>query len=429
MPPASVFECEPGGPGHVVTTYAEPFRRPEKLLLGNAAFERALSVFSERVPKYYATSKKTAVSLTGGFDSRTVLAFAPSDICDAIETYTYGVPGCGDLLDAFSIAAALGLSHHGILFDSAFTEALTELIHQTVYLSGGQERINRATLPYVYRLLTQGRSEFPVVVTGISGDHLFRDHIRGKGNVPALISADMMKTIHEGRAVIDSPFFERAFGREYFLFEQHIGERIQWLSERFGTLSIPESYLSYLVYEVAPRYFAGEAAVANNYTQLRSPFWDPEIVRLAYDIDAGTLGFSESLRQKDKYLECVLQARLISSKRKYADLPINGIPIAAYARNSKPLYQFNRFLWRAPKKIKSLVRPLPYRPLENWQYWLNTALASEISKLLGHQAEILRYLSRDFVDEILEKRNTHWLGKIVTAEIVMRLVGRKWSMR
>ena len=428
MPPASVFECEPGEPRHAITTYAEPFRRAEKLLFGNAAFERALSVFSERVPKYYATKGKTAVSLTSGFDSRTVLAFAPSDKRDTVETYTYGVAGCGDLLDASSIATALGLSHHEILFDSSFTDELAELIHRTVYFSGGQERINRATLPYVYRLLTRETGEFPVVLTGISGDHLFRDHIRGNGNVPAIISADMMKTIHEGRAVIDSPFFERAFGQEYSLFERHISERIRWLSERFGNLSIPESYLSYLVYEVAPRYFAGEAAVASNYTQLRSPFWDPEIVQLAYDIEPGTLGFSESLTQKDKYFERVLQARLIGSKREYANLPINGIPLAAFARNSKMLYHFSRFLWRAPKKIKSLVRPLPYRPLENWQHWFNTAVASEISKLLDNQAEILRYVSKDFIDGVLEKRNTHWLGKIVTAEIVMRLVGRRWSL-
>lgn len=425
MPPASVLECKTGGPAHTMIVYADPFKRSKKLLSGNESFERALSVFNDRVPKYYAATGITAVSLTGGFDSRTVLAFGPPD--KPVETYTYGVDGCGDLQDAFSIARMLGLSHHEIIFDASFTCELPELIHTTVYLSGGQERISRATLPYVYRMLTKEKTEFPVVLTGISGDHLFRDHINGKGNVPAIISADMMKTIQAGRVVCDSAFFKQAFGEKYPAFEHRISEKVRWLGERFGKLNIPESYLSYLVYEVAPRYFAGEAAVAGNYTLLRSPFWDPEIIQLAYDIEAGTLGFSESLAQKDRYLERVLQARLICSKSTYASIPIDGIPLTMYARNSKLRYRFNRFLRKVPKKMKSLVRPVPYHPLENWQYWFDTALDSEVRNILGDQPEIFRYVSENFIDDILKKRSTHWLGKLVTAEIIMRLVGKRWS--
>ncbi len=51
----------------------------------------------ESFQSYYPADSKVAVSLTAGFDSRSVLAFAPEQVRDRVTTYTYGVPGCSEL--------------------------------------------------------------------------------------------------------------------------------------------------------------------------------------------------------------------------------------------------------------------------------------------------------------------------------------------
>src|SRR4030042_2893136 len=109
--------------------------------------------------------------------------------------------------------------------------------------------------------------------------------------------------------------------------------------------------MSFLIYEVSPKYFAGEQAVASNYITLRSPYWDDEIISLAYEISLSTIGFSESLPRKDKYLEAVLQANLIKTNKELSKLLIGGIPLNAFSVNNKFIYNLFRIFWRTPAKM------------------------------------------------------------------------------
>jgi len=406
------------------------FKRRERLFTGREAIERARHIFETRIPKYIPEKHQTALSLTAGLDSRTVLAFGLGDRSAKkdIETFTYGKKGCSDITEAARIASALELKHHQILLDQRFEDELNKLMYFTVYISQGLEQITRAELAYSYDRLTESGKKFPVVVTGIAGDHLFRDHIKGTGNVPAIISADMMKTIHSGEVQINSPFFKEAFGIRFNDFEASVRDSVKKLGELYGPLSEPEPFLSFLIYEVSPKHFGGEGAVAGNYTTLRSPYWDPAIISLSYEIALGTLGFSESLPNWDRYLECVLQANLIRTNRALAKLSLKGVPTWAYASNNKALYGLIRTCFSGPGKLGSYFIRSEAAKFLDWDRWINITLKQEINKLTTKESIVSQYLSPAFINRIEQEGNVHWIGKIVTAEIILRLVNSGWAI-
>jgi len=428
IPRASVLSYNLNTGRHLIHEYAQPFRRSEKLIEGKDAIQKAKSVFEERIPKYIPPNTKVAISLTSGLDSRNILAYSNPWHGNNLETYTYGVAGCTDLKTSFQMAQSLGIKHRQIIFDDAFVSQLNKLIYDTVYLSGGLERVTRSTLNHVYRMLTNDGTNFPVVLTGIAGDHLFRDHVKSLGNIPSIISADMAATIQSGTPCINKSFFKRAFGINYGFFEEHIRDSLDRLEKTYGPISQPEPYMSFLIYEVSPKYFAGEQGVASNYTTLRSPFWDDEIISLAYEISLSTLGFSESLPQKDKYLEAVLQANLIKTNRELSKLLIGGIPLNAFSVNNKLIYNLFRIFWRTPNKIFNYIKNDQSVPLEDWQNWVTNPLGPEFNRLLSRDSLISSYVTPDFIDELKKMDDEHWVGKFVTAEILLRLIENEWKI-
>lgn len=426
MPPATILEYDLSTHKFSMIEYTVPFTRLNNLVKGKKAFELALSVFNERVPKYFEKNTENAVSLTGGLDSRTILSMAPKEAINSLKTYTYGVPICHDLMVASKVSSILKLPHIEIYFDKDFLDRLPDLIYETVYLSNGLERVSRSTLPYVYKMLTNEGKCFPIIITGVSGDHLFRDHIMGTGNVPAMISSDMMQIFHKGEVRISKNFFKTAYGDNFKYFEQHIYKAVQKLQSKYGKLNTPESYLSFLIYETTPKHFAGEAAIANNFSKFRTPYWDADIIRLSYEIEYGTLGFSESLNKKDKYRECALQAFLIQNNISFSKIPYNGISLRSFSKNNKFLYNVNRIVRRGPKKIISLIKPTPYSPLEDWSNWFKVILDEEINKIISEDSLISNYLTLEFLEQMKKEKNVHWLGKILAAEIILRLIKNRW---
>ena len=139
-----------------------------------------------------------------------------------VVAYTYGVPGCADLVEASKAAKALNIKHHRILFDKNFEKKLPSLIFDTVYLSSGLEKINRSSILYAYKNLTGCGKKFPLVISGISTGMQFRGH----ANIPMLISPDMARIFSTGKKCINENFWKEFMGNYYKPFKRHILKQI-----------------------------------------------------------------------------------------------------------------------------------------------------------------------------------------------------------
>jgi len=419
MKPATVLIYDLSSKKISLHTYAPSFSKRTPLLRGKEALEYALTVFKDRVPKYFE-GDDVACSLTAGWDSRTLLAFAPEG--KKITTYTYGVPGCSDLNDSAKTAQLLGVEHIKIYFDESFLEQAPRLLYDVIRFSSGAERVLRATLLYVYETLTKMGERFPVIVSGISGDHIFRGH----GNVPSIISHNM-DMLFRGNAEPDFEEFREILRRDYLAdFRMCVNTRLEDLKQRFGELQLPEHHLSYFLYEIAPKYFGGELAIAGNFSTLRVPYWDDKIVDLAYSQEYSTLSFSKFCRKaSNSRAENILYSYLMYKKAPLlARMPIYGKPPWVFLMGNV-VYQ----LYRAIRKLGTL--PLGRKktaPLEDWNKWLNDLLKNNIEELLLSKNTILgEYIERNFISQTIAKRDAHWLGKMATVEIILRLIANRWD--
>ena len=437
MPPATVLKYDFYTNEYKLFKYAEKFKRKDDLLSGKNAFEKAKEVFSERVPKYFGDKMDVALGLSGGLDSRAILSFIPTASKEYTKTYTFGIPGCSDLFEASKITETLSLPHVEIYFDDIFEKKLPKLIYETVYLSGGLQQVNRSHLTHVYRTLTNSGKKLSAIITGDSGDHLFRDHIKGQGNIPVIINNDMMLILQTGKIDFNDEFYKYMFSKNsYNDFKEYIRNVLENLKLNHGKFNFGETYMDYLVYEAAPKYLGGDASLANNFSNFRSPYWDSDIIQLSYDIEFSTMGFSERLSKKDKYRECCLQAYLVQNNTQLSEIMYRGVPLKMYSNNNKFIFNIYRLAKKVPKKFLTVLNEKSNPPFDNWGLWYNTALNDEINKLITKDSVICKYISWSFIKQLKEKANRQklekldclFLGKIATAEIVLKLIESGWKI-
>jgi asparagine synthetase B (glutamine-hydrolysing) len=423
MPPASVLQIDLRRLKTKLFPYAHHFKKADKLLKGKDALEKAINVFSERIPKYFEGNTTVACALTSGFDTRTLLSFCPSETLANLQAYTYGTAGCPDLMESAILSNHLGIKHSGIIFGNQFLKMLPKLIYETVYLSGGAQGINRSILPYVYEKLNDMDQDIFQVLSGTSGGQFFRGH----GNVPAIISRDMCELFSPDLKSGNQDFFIKLLGSNYDDFKGHIEQTREDLEEMNGNFSSPESYLSYLVYQVAPKYFGGEANIANNFVTFRNPYWDNEIIKLAFEIEFSTLSFPRRFMEDD-FDARKLQATLIYQNEKFRNSPIHGVPVSVFMTGNKILFHFYRLLNNGPKKLKNKLLNRSTPLIENWKLWCKKYVDKEIDSLLSETCFLTEYLDWEAIKKIKENRNIHWLAKIATAEIILALIKNGWDI-
>jgi len=409
-----------------VFRYAARFHPRESLLETGQAVDAAVQTFQARVPTYLNALRRPAIGLSAGFDSRTILAFVLGH--HSLLSYTYGVDGCDDVVGACELANTLGITHTVIRFAVEFERQLPHLMYKTVWLSGGLQGTNRSTLSYVYQTLSTLGSRPDAVLSGVSGDQIFRGH----GNVPSIVSDVMDQVFRTGRTPSNLLATIAAVFNQEAQCYKHVCEVLTQLRTEEGDLSQPIAHLNYMVYYVPAEYFAGEAMIADQYLDFRSPFCDPEIIDLAFRIPLSTLTLSTFLsNRKNNRQQNLLTARLVSSHPRLAKLNIHARPTAVFAYAGPLVYALSSVcvkLKSTLRRIKGCNSALGRVPLEDWNRWFGSVMWPSLLELLDKGSSIEEFIRRDFIDQALYKRDILWLNKLVSSEIILRLVRNGWTL-
>jgi len=353
-----------------------------------------------------------------------MIAFAPEP---PYRIYTYGVEGCNDIVNAQKTAKQMNWSHRAIPFGEEFVRLLPELSWKTVYLASGLEKITRASLLYMYDLLTDGARECPLTVSGVAFDILFRGHMaRGPLVSPAL---EELLEGHQRKPRMDH--LEGIFQVPTAEIAQHLESRLNSLRELHGLYADPGFHLAYGIYMLCPGYFCGEMALAGNFTTVRVPSFDPHIIKLAHEIPLSTLRFSEFTdHQRGDRKETVLQAWLL----KNASPSLYRIPIG----NTRPdLVLGGNGVFQAYRAMQSLRRRISRRlgfqkepsKLEDWQVWYGTHHRSFLDRLVfSQESRIREYIQEKFLDELKMRTDIVMLTKLVRVEMTLRLIESGWRL-
>jgi asparagine synthase (glutamine-hydrolysing) len=228
---------------------AEAWENQPLLSLSEYA-ERFGETFPRVLDRYTNGSQPIAMSLTGGLDSRMIMACANPN-GRKLPCYTFNGPyrDCVDVRIARKVAAACSQTHDIISVGDEFLAQFPSLAEETVQITDGAMEVSGAAELYVNRL---ARQIAPVRLTGNYGSEILRRHVAFK---PRALTSEIF-----------APDFIR-----------HLTAAASTYSEEANGNS-----LSFIAFKQVPWYHYARFALERSQITVRSPFLDNELVALAF---------------------------------------------------------------------------------------------------------------------------------------------------
>ena len=213
-------------------------------------YQELREAFSRNLGRYFNGGQKVGVSLTGGMDTRAIMAWrkAPPG---SLPCYTYGgmFRDCRDVLVARQVAGICHQPHSVVTVGNEFLSQFPHYAERSVYLSDGNVHTNRAADLYVSE---KAREIAPVRIVGTYGSELLTP-------VPMFKPADPMPG----------------------LFQPELCSSVQQAKTTYAGLRRrhPVTFAAFLQ---SPWWHYGVLSLEQTQMTVRSPYLDNDFVRVIY---------------------------------------------------------------------------------------------------------------------------------------------------
>lgn len=231
--------------------------------------------FIEAVKKYLP-AEKYVNALTGGFDSRTLVAAGLASGGDLL-CYSFGALGSKDVEIPDRLAAIAGLPYKKILLDDEYvrTESLKNGL-EFIKNASGTASFARAHYLYAAKAMAK-HSRY--MITGNFGSELFRAaNVRGVVFSPNLIALFSNRNIDEALKIIRSSREFSSVRMENFAVEwDELKQDLMTLScysSDYRQLTLNQRFYVFVFEEVFRKYFGAEMANQFRYLRNRTPYID-----------------------------------------------------------------------------------------------------------------------------------------------------------
>jgi asparagine synthase (glutamine-hydrolysing) len=391
LPPGSAWRLQDG---RVVRKgrYFEPSEWEAQPRLGGEAFARELcEVFARVLPRYLSGAERVGMSLTGGLDTRAIMAWQPC-LPIALPCYTWANARrqTRDVAVARRVAAACAQPHVPIRPPADLLSRFADYAERIVYLGEGGVDVGQAALVWLNQ---QARAIAPSRLTGLYGGEVLRGvrTFKPRRLLPGLWQSD------PGREV------ERA---------------LSTFAEATGTHPV-----SYAVFRQAPWHQSASLALEATQVTVRTPFLDDDLVQVAYRApDPAAHGEQACWRL------------IASGNPALARLPTDRGAVWKPTAPSRVARAFEELLFRAEyaygtgmpqrlARLDCLARPLRLERLllgrhriAHFRLWYRDRLAHYVREMLLDTRSLSRpYLERRAVERVVAR---HLAGdRDFTAEI------------
>jgi asparagine synthase (glutamine-hydrolysing) len=231
--------------------YFEPRSWEEQPALNEADYyERLKETWKRVLPTYFPEDRSAGLSLTGGVDSRMILAWAPRPP-GGLPCYTFSgrYRECNDVKLARRLARLSQQPYQTIPIDGDFISHFPSLAEKVAFIGEGNLDASGSIDLFVQR---EARKIAPIRVTGTNGGELLRRLVMFKpsASAEAMLSPNM-----------------RGFLREA---ESTYAEELNC------------HRLSFAAFKQTPWYMNSKFVVERSQITMRLPFCDNELVRLSY---------------------------------------------------------------------------------------------------------------------------------------------------
>jgi asparagine synthase (glutamine-hydrolysing) len=250
LPGGSVWSFSQSQPAQK-DKYFEPRLWEEQSPLGEAEYyEQLKETWRSILPNYFPENQRAGLSLTGGVDSRMILAWAPCPPGD-LPCYTFSgrYRDCNDVKLARRLAELTHQPYQTIPIDTDFTSQFPSLVEKVAYIGEGNLDASGSIDLFVQR---EARKIAPVRVTGTNGGELLRRLVMFKPTrlTKGLFVPEVESSLREA---------ESTYAEE-----------------------LDCHRLSFTAFKQTPWHMNSKFLVERSQLTTRLPFCDNELVRLSY---------------------------------------------------------------------------------------------------------------------------------------------------
>jgi asparagine synthase (glutamine-hydrolysing) len=366
--------------------------------------------FKTILPHYFESESEIGISLTGGLDTRMIMACRPQTT--SLVTYTFSGLA-GETMDdriAAKVARASGLQHRLLRLAPGFFSDFADHVDQTVYVTDGTLGATGAHEIYLNR---QARGLAPVRLTGLYGSETLR-------------GVSTFKPLGLSRSMVNCDF-------------------AQTINTAAGQFRAHQKHpVACAVFENVPWNLFGSAAASRSQVTLRTPYLDNELVAFAFRAPENlrrshTPGL-RLVRNNNRRLADIPTDRRIECKYKGTMGRLQRLPFEAsfkldyFYNEGMPHWfvPFDRFLEQA----NSRVRFLGHHKYLHYRRWFRHELAKYVQDVVADARRnpqpfwnysVFEYMAND---HICGRRNyVMEINAVLTLATVDRLLLRELSSR
>jgi len=404
LPPASLWDFRNGSLERR-GSYFHPREWENQQTLDSDSYYRELrQVFTQNLPRYFSGNERIAMSLTGGLDTRMIMAWQKS-AAGSLPCYTFAsmFRDCQDVTVARQVASMCHQTHSLIQVGEEFLSRFPYYAERTVYLTDGTVDVGRS--PDLY-LNEKARDIAPVRMTGNYGGEILRGVCSFKPVVPL-----------QG------------------LFNSEILSYIRKAEETYEEL-LKVNPVSFAVFKQGPWYHYGTLGLEQMQLSLRSPYLDNDFVRTVFRApDSAFAGNDISLRliaDGNRDLLLIPTDRGVTGERTRL---LGAVSRGSLEFQFKAEYAYDMGM---PQWMAQIDHSLSALHLErlflgrhkvfHFRIWYRDALASYVQEMLLDPRSLSRpYVNRKKVESIVRShlkgnRNyTSEIHKLLTLELFHRL--------
>lgn len=235
------------------------------------SLEQCGRVFKRTVSQLLSKESNIGLTLTGGYDSRTILSAIDCNNYK-VAAFTYGAKDSEQCIIAKRLAEAVKCEHIIQEFDTGFNNTIDELLNKTAWLTDGLCNILHAELLYVFK---NSRNLINPCFTGLGGSEI----IRGLQDTGLPLSRNLKQIILSSipEQTLNSIVKEDS---SYGLFSKDFIDCNKGKVELGipSELSTNKKALSFTLFEVFRKYYGAMTALENFYVKVRLPYMDYDFV-------------------------------------------------------------------------------------------------------------------------------------------------------
>ncbi len=404
LPPASAWTFQNGSLAHR-STYFSPKEWEDQQPLDSETYYRELrAVFMRKLPRYFDGQEQVAMSLTGGLDTRMILACHSPDP-GTLPCYTFGsmFRENRDVRVARQIAAICKQPHQVLIAGQEFLSQFPRYAERTIYLTDGCADVSRTPDLYLNEI---ARRISPVRMTGLYGGEILRGVRAFK---PVELTAG--------------------------LFSLEVSAEIRQAASTYAEIARCHP-VSFAAFRQNPWYLYSSLALEQTQLTVRSPFLDNDFVRTVFRSPPSLLASDEtSLRLVADGNRALLgiptDRGLTGNKWSLRGVASRGI--LEFLFKAEYAYDMGMPQWLACLDHAFLPLHLDrvflgrHKPF-HFRVWYRDALAGYIQEMLLDERSLSRpYIQRKGLEAVVRghvkgNRNyTSELHKVLALELVHRL--------